>query len=267
MPESKTRWEQEFQPWSTTRACASVRSPAAAPLERRAPAARREVVTLRSTGEGNRLGQSGPIWPPLSGRERHGGQQGQFRLPGVQAGVLDYDGHVRHDDRRVGGVSLYGLRVLQVVEAQVNGPARADGHPVGSDGLPVGEEERHLDAGVFVSRVEDARGLVAIERPAIPGAAGRDVPLRYDPDVATQCGNCVGSVSHRLPPSRMLGGGREPYSSRLPQELETPLTCAGATPRSQEGEDVRAYPRRQVQLRALDHHQEGGSRPLRQADA
>src|ERR671926_52718 len=56
-------------------------------------------------------------------------------LPGVQPGVLDDDRGVGADHAGVAGVTGYRLRIGELVEAQVKGPARRDHQRVGAGGV------------------------------------------------------------------------------------------------------------------------------------
>ncbi len=77
--------------------------------------------------------------------------------------VLDDDRHVRLEDRREIGIARNDLRVLQIVEAQVQRAPRSDGNTV-NHRLAVGEKHRNGNAGFLIAGVEDARRLVGNQR-------------------------------------------------------------------------------------------------------
>ena len=81
----------------------------------------------------------------------------------MESCVLDDDRHAGADDRGVGCVARHGLRVVEVVEAQMPRSATLDRHAIGADRVAVGEIDGDLDLRRIVGRVEDASRFVRDE--------------------------------------------------------------------------------------------------------
>jgi hypothetical protein len=73
---------------------------------------------------------------------------------------LHDDGHIRLEDRVVVGVARNGLRIDEVVEAQVQGPARRDRDQVWPRRRTVREIDGKDDVGIAVAGIENAGGLL-----------------------------------------------------------------------------------------------------------
>jgi hypothetical protein len=94
------------------------------------------------------------------------------------------------DHARVVGTGRDGLGIAQVVETEMQRPARDDGHPLGASRFPILEEEGQRDVRVRVeiARVEQTRRFVARELRLWTVAPGR----AFSPD-ATPIGAYVAS--------------------------------------------------------------------------
>src|SRR5205085_11985450 len=118
-------------------------------------------------------------------RKGHGGEQRVLGLPRIETRVLHDDGNVTLEDARVVGALRDRFRIAEVVEAEVFGAARADGHAVGAGRLAIAIKNSDGNVCIFVVRVEDARGLVAQELGLRSVAPRRDIPLGNGPPRAT----------------------------------------------------------------------------------
>src|SRR5437660_9681708 len=72
----------------------------------------------------------------------------------------------------------------------------SDGHAVGADRLPVGEEDGNGDARVLLAGVEDAGGLVGDERAVGKRAFGGDIAFRDCPSSPSDGLHAVPPFSH-----------------------------------------------------------------------
>src|SRR5262249_3646493 len=107
-------------------------------------------------------------------------------------GAARIEPRVLHDDRDVGfeyrgivGVARDRLRVVKIIEAQVQRAAGGDGHAVRADRLPAGEENGNRDARVALSGIENAGGLVGDQRAVGKGAFGGYVTFGDGPSPAS----------------------------------------------------------------------------------
>src|SRR5215831_17017170 len=115
-------------------------------------------------------------------------------------GAARIEPRVLHDDRNVGfeyrgivGVARDRLRVVEIIEAQVQRAAGGDGHAVRAGRLAVGEENGNRDARLALPGVENASGLVGDQRAVGKGAFGGNVTF----------GDCPSPASnglHAVPP-------------------------------------------------------------------
>ena len=69
-------------------------------------------------------------------------------------------GTFEFDDRRIIGVERHRFGIAQIVEPQVQRPARRNADAIGAHRLAIGEVQRDRDLRVLVARIEDAGGLV-----------------------------------------------------------------------------------------------------------
>ena len=109
--------------------------------------------------------------------------------------MLHDDRNVRFEHRGVVGVARDRLRVVEIVEAQVQRASGGDGHAVGADRLPVGEEDGDGNARVLLAGVEDAGGLVGDECAVGKRAFGGNVALRDCPSPPGARCTCASMIS------------------------------------------------------------------------
>jgi hypothetical protein len=91
------------------------------------------------------------------------GDRGEKRVPApprVESGVLDHDWLVALDEHRIVRTPRDGLRVVEIVEADVAGPLRWYGDVIRADRIAVGEVDGDRDVGVLGAGVEEAGGFV-----------------------------------------------------------------------------------------------------------
>src|SRR6516162_905623 len=112
-------------------------------------------------------------------------QKRDFGAARIEPRVLHDDGDVGFEYRSIVGVARDRLRVVEIVEAQVQRAACGDGHAVRADRLPVGEENRDRDARVALSGIENAGGLVGDQCAVGKGAFGGNVTFGDCPSPAS----------------------------------------------------------------------------------
>src|SRR5262249_35326191 len=76
-------------------------------------------------------------------------QKRDFGAARIEPRVLHNDRNVRFEHRGIVGVARDRLRVVEIVEPQAQRAPGGDGHAVGADRLPVGEEDGNGDARVL----------------------------------------------------------------------------------------------------------------------
>ena len=120
-----------------------------------------------------------------------------------------------HDDRDVGfeyrgivGVARDRLRVVEIIEAQVQRAAGGDGHAVRADRLPVGEENRDRDARVALPGIENAGGERSMR--GRKRSFRRECNLRRLPIAGVQWPPCRASVF----PTKMDNADARSFVSR-----------------------------------------------------
>src|SRR6516164_2774216 len=176
----------------------------------------RKVPQLPFAEETKKFDRKSPTKSPTSGltfRIGNGRQQRHFGAARIEPRVLHDDRNVRFEHRGVVGVARDRLRVVEIVEAQMQRAPGGDGHAVRADRLPVGEEDGNGDARVLLAGVEDAGGLVGNERAVGKRAFGGNVAFR-------DCPSSPSDGLHAVPPffpTRMLT--RTTRFSFRPQEL------------------------------------------------
>lgn len=79
--------------------------------------------------------------------------------------MLHHDRHIRFEHGGMVGIAWHRLRVVEIIEAQVQGAARRHRYLIRPDRFLVGEEQGDDDVRVAVAGVEDAGGLVRDQRP------------------------------------------------------------------------------------------------------
>src|SRR5262245_32339119 len=112
-------------------------------------------------------------------------QKRDFRAARIEPRVLHDDGDVGFEYRGIVGVARDRLRVVEIVEAQVQRAAGGDGHAVRADRLPVGEENRDRDARVALPGIENAGGLMGDQCAVGKGAFGGNVTFGDCPSPAS----------------------------------------------------------------------------------
>src|SRR5262249_52690548 len=82
-------------------------------------------------------------------------------------------------------VARHRLRILQIVEPQMQGPPCCNAHPIRADGLAIGEIERDCDLGVPIGDIQEARRFVRQQRAVLARALARNITLRDRPDAVS----------------------------------------------------------------------------------
>jgi len=121
------------------------------------------------------------------------GQKRDLGTSGVEPRVLDDDGNVGFEYRGIVSVARNRLRVVEIVEAQVQSPPRRDGDAVRADRVAVGEKNSEGYVRITVCGVKDARGLVGDKRAIGIGAFRRNVAFR-------DCPSPTSDGVHNVPP-------------------------------------------------------------------
>src|SRR5690349_21025258 len=92
------------------------------------------------------------LWSSWISNRRH---QGQSRLTGIEARVLHDHRHVRFNDACIISSVWNGLGIRQLIEPHVPGAHGAYLEGIGARGIPVAEENCHLDMGILAPAIED----------------------------------------------------------------------------------------------------------------
>src|SRR5215475_12845736 len=132
------------------------------------------------------------MWP-LTFRVGNRRQKCDFGAARIEPRVLHDDRNVGFEYRGIVGVARDRLRVVEIIEAQVQRAAGGDGHAVRAGRLAVGEENGNRDARLALPGVENASGLVGDQRAVGKGAFGGNVTF----------GDCPSPASnglHAVPP-------------------------------------------------------------------
>jgi hypothetical protein len=93
-------------------------------------------------------------------RISNGRQKGNLGATGIQPRVLYDDRNVGLEDRGIVGIARNRLRIIQIVEAQMQRVLASDGDAIRADRLPVGEKNSNGHMRVTLAGVENAGGLV-----------------------------------------------------------------------------------------------------------
>src|SRR5215831_5379615 len=109
------------------------------------------------------------------------GQKRDLGTPRVEPRVLNDDGNVGFEYGGIVSVARNRLRVVEIVEAQVQSPPRRDGDAVRADRIAVGEENSDGYVRITVRGVKDARGLVGDKLAIGIGAFRGNVAFRDCP--------------------------------------------------------------------------------------
>src|SRR5690554_1933627 len=146
-------------------------------------------------------------------------------MPGIEPRVLHHYRPVGFDQRSEVGVARQWLRILEVVEAQVQRAARGNRYPVGADRFAVGEVQGDGHVCVVVAGVEEARGLVGDERRVVVVAVAGDVAFGDRPGTPANGHQRAPGSIFALPPA-----SRRP--SATPAAAATAQVATNALPRA-----------------------------------
>jgi hypothetical protein len=108
-------------------------------------------------------------------------QQGIFRLPRVQTGVLDDNGYIGLDHTCEIRVRRDRFRIGQIVKPNVLGPARGNRESIRAARIAIRIVNCDFDTGIRIPCVQNTNRLVTRELGLRTVAVGRDVSFRDRP--------------------------------------------------------------------------------------